>query len=303
VTLGDNLATYLANSGIVVGFNFDWNTSGGIQGIWLTGGYTPYNLSISNKFSAANLAWNDSMNPLMEGVSELNVYYHMTLDPAPGAATVAMWNDGTTAIAYKGRAVGINAYIGDYSDNWSGDYAKIIVNAGNWLWLGTYPCKDALVCTDPNSFIGSIDTTDPVQTGRIFRASPGSTCASLKTCTVNDTDSYYYEPYYFWNNSSIEQCVTITLDPKTCVLPANMIQSAVYSGDYDPANICTNYLGDIGGSPTAGPKSYSIVVPAWTRYTIMVNSVSTGATCPEYRLQVSAAACPIQKITLPLVNK
>ena len=36
-------------------------------------------------------------------------------------------------IAYKGRAIGVSAYVGDSPSNYSGQFSRVIANAGAWL--------------------------------------------------------------------------------------------------------------------------------------------------------------------------
>ncbi len=134
ITFGDNLADYLDAGGIVVALNFDWfGGSQSLQGRWLSGNYTPFQNPGTTLFSSGTLGTFDSTSPLMASVSSLNSFYRETLTAASGATVVASWNDGAPLIAYIGRAIGISAYVGDSPVNWSGDFALVIVNAGNWL--------------------------------------------------------------------------------------------------------------------------------------------------------------------------
>ena len=131
-TLGDNLADYLDAGGVVVGFNFDWFASStAIQGRWLTGSYTPFDIGTTFNFANGTLG-TCTFSPLCNGVTTLNAFFRMTLTVAPGATQAATWNDGTPLMAYKGRAVGVSAYVGDASDNWSGQFARVIMNAGSF---------------------------------------------------------------------------------------------------------------------------------------------------------------------------
>lgn len=132
MTLGDNLGTYLAGGGIVVAFNFDWfGGSQSILGTWSTT-YTPFNDQATVNFTNGTLG-TCTFSPLCNGVTALNAFFRETVTLASGATQAATWNDGSILMAYKGRAVGISAYVGDFSDNWSGDYARIIANAGRYL--------------------------------------------------------------------------------------------------------------------------------------------------------------------------
>lgn len=134
VTLGNNLASYIDSGGVVVAFNFDWfGGNKSIQGTWLTGGYSPFNNPGSVNFVAGTLGTFTAGHPLMLGVSSLNSSFRMTMTLATNATQVAAWNDGSPMIAFKGRAVGVSGYVGDSAGNWSGDFARLILNAGNWL--------------------------------------------------------------------------------------------------------------------------------------------------------------------------
>src|SRR4030095_9011263 len=137
-------------------------------------------------------------------------------------------------------------------------------------------------CT-PAVFNGVIDTSDPLQTGRIFRDDPESECAAPQTCSPFDIVPYHYDEYTLTNTTGSTQCVTITLDPMTCV-GTHYIQSAAYMGSFDPGNICANYLGDIGNSPDFA-KSYSVDVPDGQTLVVTVHE-ACGAGCVGYQLTI-----------------
>ena len=131
-TLGNNLGSYLAGGGIVVALNFDWYGSGqSILGTWSTT-YTPFTNPGTTNFVAGTLG-SCTFAPLCSGVSSLNAFYRETMTLAPGATLAATWNDSTPMIAYKGRAVAISAYVGDSPANYSGQFSRVIANAGVWL--------------------------------------------------------------------------------------------------------------------------------------------------------------------------
>ena len=133
-SLGDNLADYLASGGVVVACNFDWYTGEqGITGRWLSNNYTPFNNSSSTQYSSS-LGTYVTTHPFMQGVSILNSNNVQPLVLNSGASQVALWNNEYPLIAYKGNAVGINAYVGDHAvDEWNGQYGKVVVNAGHFL--------------------------------------------------------------------------------------------------------------------------------------------------------------------------
>jgi hypothetical protein len=74
---------------------------------------------------------------LMQGVITLNGEARMGVPLAAGATQVAAYSDATSAVAFKTTAghtaVGLPAYLGAGSNRGTGDYARIIVNAGRWL--------------------------------------------------------------------------------------------------------------------------------------------------------------------------
>src|SRR6266487_2271470 len=138
VAMGNVLADYQDAGGIVVVSTFAWDNRGPwlLGGRWVTGGYSPFNsTSITNfSFNTANIT--QPGHPLMQGVSSLGAFYRNGLTLASGAASVADWTDGPPAVAYKTNngttAVGINAYLG-YLNQFSGEWGRLIVNAGRWL--------------------------------------------------------------------------------------------------------------------------------------------------------------------------
>jgi hypothetical protein len=145
ITLGNNLADYQDGGGVVVANFGSFYGAGnyGIQGRWQTGGYSPYNYSTSVLFNAVTLGTYDPTHPLMQGVTTLNAVARIGATVASGGTQVAAYSDNSSAVAFKttgGRtAVGMPAYIGDGANSGSGDYARVIVNAGLWLLGGVCP--------------------------------------------------------------------------------------------------------------------------------------------------------------------
>src|SRR5436190_1080738 len=138
--MGDRIADYIDAHGTVVAFNFDWtlNFPALLGGRWLSGGYSPFNPGTLD-YNTASLGESNRNHRLMEGVNSLEAYFRMHISLAPGATQVAEWDDGEPLLAYKGRAVAVNAYVGDYDPQWSGDFAHIIANAGVWLRVSRCP--------------------------------------------------------------------------------------------------------------------------------------------------------------------
>jgi hypothetical protein len=148
---------------------------------------------------------------------------------------------------------------------------------------------DSTVITCNTVTVGAITGTESQQTGRLFRDDPGSTCAVPQTCAPFDSTPRYYDSYTYVNNTAATACVFIYLENR-CGGTASM-QSAAYLGSFDPANLCTNYLGDIGATPnnTFG-RQYSVSVPAGATFVVTVNEAGA-LLCPEYELVVAGDIC------------
>src|SRR3954454_20521911 len=135
--LGNVLADYQDQGGVVVATEFLWQSSGDeIAGRWLTGGYSPYIPAAtggSTKWRTSTLGSHDTSSPLLSGVNSLGAFYRDDITLATGATAIAQWDDGLAAVAYKGHAVGINGWAGENGSghSWNGDWAQLIVNAGN----------------------------------------------------------------------------------------------------------------------------------------------------------------------------
>src|SRR5262245_65768751 len=148
VGMGDVLADYADTGGTVVAFNFDWfGPPFGLDGRWMTGGYSPFNIGPTN-FSDSCLGDYDTTHPLMQGIDpgSLCAFFRHTLTLAPGAVSVAQYQDGEQLCAYQTNnghtGVGINAYVGDSAGMWSGLFGRVVVNAGRWVGncQGGGPC-------------------------------------------------------------------------------------------------------------------------------------------------------------------
>lgn len=299
-SVGTALTNYLGSGGIVVELTFNFSSGYAPGGSWAAGNYSPYLVNSSNTFTDVTLSLTGSSHPMFQDVSTLSAYFHTTPSLSTNAINLASWSDFTSAVAVKENVVAINAYLGDYSGQWGGDFAQIIVNAGNWLWRGNMGCERS-ICNDPILITDSLSPSDATQTSRLFRDDPESTCAAPQSCAViTSTDVLRYNTYEFRNNSDASQCVNITVVNESC--GAVQLQSATYLNNYDPNNLCTSFLGDIGSTAT-GTHSYSVTVPAWTRYTVVVNTIEPTAACSSYQVLVEPGECPIKKIKLPAIFK
>src|ERR1043166_1205810 len=95
---------------------------------------------------------------------------------------------------------------------------------------------------------GSIDLNDPTQTDALNRSGIAQTCPATTSCQVfGDALLHHYDSYTFMNTTGSTQCVTI--DTNSTCTGVRFIFTAAYLGSFDPANICTNWIGDSGFSP------------------------------------------------------
>src|SRR4051794_19899448 len=151
--LGEELATYADEGGVVVEFAFDWDgrAERRLGGRWATAGYSPYNPSTAAVFADTSLGTSERSSPLLAGVAGLSTSIHQNPTLASGAVEVAKWGDGQSAIAFKGRAVGVNACIAA-GCQFSGDFARLVLDAAKARVAGQLFAPDTM-CATPNTFL------------------------------------------------------------------------------------------------------------------------------------------------------
>jgi hypothetical protein len=169
-TLGNNLADYVDGDGIVVQYGFAHYGPGqpyGINGRWVTDGYNPYDYSINLEFNPFSLGTFDAGHPLMAGVTTLNSNIANIVTPNAAATEVAQNSLGESLVAYRTVAthttVGVTAYIGAAAIQ-SGDWGKMIVNAGNWLCGGGTPTPTPTATATATPTATPTPTTTPAVT-------------------------------------------------------------------------------------------------------------------------------------------
>ncbi len=206
-TLGNNLADYVDGGGVVVqyGFSFfgpgqvqarpggDGTISGyGITGRWLSGNYNPYTYSTNVQYNAFSLGTHNAGHPLMAGVTMLNSNYANIITLAVGATEVAQNNLGNSLVAYRPvsgghTTVGVTAYVG-FAATQSGDWGKVIVNAGNWLanCQGGSPTPTPTATHTPTATPTATHTPTPIPTAT-FTPTPTPTGTHPPTATPTAT--------------------------------------------------------------------------------------------------------------------
>jgi hypothetical protein len=135
---------------------------------------------------------------------------------------------------------------------------------------------------------GSIDPTDPkTPSFRLSRNGVVSSCGIAKTCPGNLSAGPKSYDQYSFVNGPLPACVTITLNA-----PANggNILGSTYLTSFDPANLCTNYLGDAGGS--GSPVAWQVDVPGNATLIVVVMETTSGQPATPYSVTVSGLASP-----------
>lgn len=139
-------------------------------------------------------------------------------------------------------------------------------------------CIPSRVCN--STITGSIAGSDPLQTGRLRRIQPASSCAASKACPgLSDSALRPYDAHAFVN-SGPSTCVTVSFGSEDCSL-----FSAAYQGSFESTALCTGYLGDSGANGNS--RTYSFDLPIGRPFTVVVHS-GDGLPCQDYRLTVES---------------
>jgi subtilisin family serine protease len=149
------------------------------------------------------------------------------------------------------------------------------------------PTATPTVC-GVQSISGSIDNSDPSHDDYVDLQDPApSECATQRTCagTVTQVGPWHYDVYTFTNTLATAQCVTVDLDASGC--GTNGVWALAYLNSFDPTNLCSNYLGDAGSDPIAGPTSFSFMVPGNATFVLEVEEFTHKTGCASYTASVS----------------
>jgi len=145
----------------------------------------------------------------------------------------------------------------------------------------------ATCVADPMTVTGALAAGDTTMAGRMGRDGVPSTCAVQKTCPgalANDSNPRLYDLYTFTNGPGAT-CATITTTA-TCSAAANPIFTVAYVGAFVPGSLCTNYIGDAGGSATT--TSFKVNVPANAALVVNVMEANfNSGGCNGYSVTVS----------------
>jgi hypothetical protein len=105
-----------------------------------------------------------------------------------------------------------------------------------------------------------------------------STCAN-EACSGSSSGTFNYLTYTYRNNTASPVCYTVSFD-NACNTAATSLFSAAYSPIFNPGNVCTNFLGDLGFA-TDTTTSYSFTVPSGQNFDIVVWNRNSGSFCPS----------------------
>ena len=152
-----------------------------------------------------------------------------------------------------------------------------------------------VTCQQPPTVVnGSLDTSDPVQEGRMGRNGAVSSCGTAKACPgIFGTGNRRYDVLSLANGPAAA-CASISLTA-TNTTAGGAILSVAYLNTYIPptpgntGTICTNYLGDPGGSPAFNAtNTFSVNVPANQTLVVVVEETNLNQPAGStYTLQVS----------------
>jgi autotransporter-associated beta strand protein len=155
------------------------------------------------------------------------------------------------------------------------------------LFISPTECNDAggpcESCPERTIF-GFIGTNSTVQAGRLTRDTVASVCGFNKPCpNTNTLLARFYDAFTFVNGES-NACISVTLQS------AADLFSVAYRDSYNPANLCQNYLADMGDSTGDGQTNYAFRVAAGARFVVVVVQVNPGDE-GAYRLDVTGGSC------------
>ena len=136
---------------------------------------------------------------------------------------------------------------------------------------------------------GALTLDDPTQAGRLTTLLESSTCLDPRGCPgVLDIVPRHYDAYAFVNTSSSTACFTV--DVTAACLENVLIHSSAYLDSFDPDNLCTHYLADVGPGLLTNSQ-YSFEVPAGARFVVVVNELAPNLLCPNYTVTITGPAC------------
>ena len=169
------------------------------------------------------------------------------------------------------------------------------------------------VCTDGGGgcescttrLTGSFSDASPTTPERLSSTVQPSGCGNINPCpgTTADTGPYRYNTHSF-TNSGPDTCVTV-LAFVPCGAWSNALFFSAFLGDFNPASLCANYLGDLGQgvhSYYGEGSAFSFRVAAGERFTVVVTERIHMGACGTYSLELFGLPCSQERPTLHIAN-
>jgi autotransporter-associated beta strand protein len=144
------------------------------------------------------------------------------------------------------------------------------------------PCEPCLAPT-----VGALGPNSPALLKRLYRDAP-TICGDPKPCPGTSVSSgpFRYATHTF-TNTGPGGCVTVLLHD---LCGNNLLFASAYSGGFNPADVCINYLADVGTNLLAPTMSFYVVSNGV--FTIVVNELSPNLACSSYTLDLFGLPCP-----------
>jgi autotransporter-associated beta strand protein len=169
------------------------------------------------------------------------------------------------------------------------------------------------ICTDggggcescTTQLTGSFSESTPAMPKRLAAALVPSGCGNINHCpgTTSETGPFRYQTHSFTNEGP-ETCVTV-LATVPCGGWSNALFFSAHLGEVDPADLCGNYLGDVGQgihSYYGEGSAFSFPVPAGARFTLLVAERTPQEGCGSYGLELFGLPCPQEQPRLLIAN-
>lgn len=120
-----------------------------------------------------------------------------------------------------------------------------------------------------------LSLADPIQLGRLSRSGVPSDWSAVKAFpgVLNSGTEYNYAAYVVDVGPGIYLQISVDWGTGTNAF------AAAYQGSYDPSNLATNYLGDIGvsGNTFGNPGFFQVVAAQNSQVVIVISSAVSGA--------------------------
>ena len=189
-----------------------------------------------------------------------------------GAGGAAGSVGGAGAGGATGGAGGATGGAGGQAGSGSAGTGGATGGAGGKAGSGGTPDGGLVSFTCPTLIDGALETTDPTQMGRENRIGTAATCGVSKQFPGNSTDPtnpHLVDVYRFVNPTGVPDCFSFTL---TYDGTSGLQRYLTAYGIYDPSNIGTGYLADVGNLLTS-PQTMSVTVPAGSSIDVVVFAI------------------------------